>query len=173
MTKTWFISDTHFGHVNITKFEDSDGQRIRPFNSIEEHDETIIANCNALIKPEDRLYVMGDVAMGRRHISTMGRVNGRKKLIKGNHDIFRLKDYTPYFEDILACRFYPELNFIFSHIPVHVSQLEHRFKRNFHGHLHSNIVMLDGKPDDRYINLCLEHTDFKPVCMDEIISKFK
>lgn len=176
MVKTWFISDTHFGHNNITKFTDKNGERIRPFDTVEEHDETIIANHNALVKPEDRVYVMGDVAIGRRHISSVGRLNGRKKLIKGNHDIFKLADYVPYFEDISSYRVYPDSGIIISHIPVHTCQLENRFKINVHGHLHSNIVMGSGKyhpmiPDPRYINVCLEHTKMKPICYDELLAK--
>jgi calcineurin-like phosphoesterase family protein len=190
MGATWFISDPHFGHKNIINFVDNGGKRIRPFASVEEHDETIIANFNKLVQPKDRVYVMGDVAIGRAHIATVGRLNGRKILVKGNHDIFKLKDYVPYFEDIIACRVYPDHDLIVSHIPVHTGQLEHRFKWNLHGHLHINLVhkteyhvrnqcdtsdlmedcvveeehVLDG----RYINVCLEHTDFKPVSFDDI-----
>lgn len=38
---TFFISDTHFGHKNIINFKDSDGRPLRPFNSVEEMDETL------------------------------------------------------------------------------------------------------------------------------------
>ena len=117
----------------------------------------------------------------------IGRLNGRKKLLRGNHDVFKLKDYAPYFDDIDAYRVYPEQGIIFSHIPVHTSQLEWRFKWNAHGHLHSNVIMREVEktidinditaepivgrvsiPDKRYLNLCLEHTGFKPISFDEI-----
>lgn len=173
MSKTWFVSDTHFGHENIIKFKDKDGDRIRPFSSVEEHDQVIIDNINKVVSAEDRLYMMGDIAIGRRHIATIGKLNGRKKLLKGNHDIFKLVDYSPYFEDIVSYRVYPEHGFLFSHIPVHPSQLEFRFKLNFHGHLHSNVVLDDaGIPDKRYVNLCLEHTSFGPVNLQDLIDKF-
>ena len=176
---TWFCSDHHFGHANIIKFTDKPGGKlIRPFASIEEHDETIIANHNALVTPKDRVYFMGDVAINKKFMHMVGRMNGRKKLIKGNHDIFALKDYTPYFEDIVACRVYPDHDLIVSHFPVHPGQLEHRFKWNAHGHLHINEVWRDAPPGDgseeldtRYINLCMEHTEFKPVSMDELLVK--
>lgn len=176
MSNTWFISDPHFGQRNIIKFTDKEGNRIRPFDSVEEHDETIIERVNAKVKPEDRLYVMGDVAMGRKSIHTVSRLNGRKKLIKGNHDIFKLEDYTPHFDDISSYRIYPDSGIIVSHIPVHPSQLEHRFKFNAHGHTHQNLVYTIHKDkstttlDQRYINLCLEHTDFGPVSYDELVA---
>lgn len=166
MVATWFISDTHFGHANIIKFTGNDGERIRQFASVEEHDETIIENVNKLVKPHDRLYIMGDVAIGRKHIATVGKLNGKKKLLKGNHDIFRLKDYIPYFEDISSYRVYPNHGIIVSHIPLHTCQLERRFRLNAHGHMHSNVI-----PDVRYLNLCLEHTNFGPISFDEVVSK--
>jgi len=86
---------------------------------------------------------MGDICIHRRNIPMIGRLNGRKKLLRGNHDCFRLKDYAPYFDDIDAYRIYPEQGIIVSHIPVHTCQLERRFKFNVHGHLHSNIVTKD------------------------------
>jgi calcineurin-like phosphoesterase family protein len=173
MSRTWLISDPHFGHEGIIKFLDNYGNRIRPFDSIDHHDETIINNHNALVNPEDRVYVMGDVAMARRHIQKVARLNGRKKLIKGNHDIYKLQDYTPYFEDVLAYRIYPGEGLIVSHIPVHECQLEKRFVANIHGHTHINLVPQHGSkvPDERYINVCLEHTGFKPVLLDDIIKR--
>lgn len=176
MSKTWFISDTHFGHKNIIKFVDYSGNRLRPFSSVEEHDETIIENHNTLVSDRDRVYVMGDVAIGRRDIQTVGRLRGRKKLIKGNHDIFKLSDYAPFFEDIASCRIYPDQGVIVSHFPVHPGQLEHRFKVNWHGHLHANLVMGTGeyhkmKPDPRYFNICLEHTEFKPVEFHDLLER--
>jgi calcineurin-like phosphoesterase family protein len=166
MSTTWFISDPHFGHSNIITFKDNEGNLIRPFTSIEEHDETIIENVNKVVKSSDRLYIMGDVAMKRVHIATVAKLNGRKKLIKGNHDIYALKDYTPYFEDILACRVYPSHGLLVTHFPVHPGQLEHRFTLNVHGHLHSNVI-----DDTRYRNLCLEHTNFGPVSLEQLIER--
>jgi calcineurin-like phosphoesterase family protein len=69
-------------------------------------------------------------------------LNGKKKLIMGNHDIYEIKDYQQYFYDIKAYRVFDK--FIFSHIPVHKSSIG-RFRGNAHGHLHSGQVMLDNE----------------------------
>lgn len=172
MTQTWIMSDPHFGHRNIITFKDDEGNLVRPFSSAEEMDEIMIERHNKVVKPADKVYCLGDVAMNRSQIQTIGKLNGRKVLIKGNHDIFKLKDYIPYFDDIRAYKVFPEHRMIMSHIPVHTSQLEHRFKWNVHGHLHQNLVKaFDGLPDTRYINVCMEHTNFAPVNFEDLLKR--
>ncbi len=170
MRNVWFTSDTHFGHANIVKFTYHDAP-LRPFASVEEMDETLVERWNSVVKPYDRVYHLGDVAMSRRCISTVGRCNGKKILIRGNHDIFKLKDYTPYFEDVRAYKIYPAHGIICSHIPVHERQLGGRFGRNVHGHLHASVIMSDDnrQPDVRYMNVSVERTNYTPISLEEII----
>ncbi len=54
MSNIWFTSDTHFGHANIIRFCD------RPFKDIQEMNERLIANWNAVVRPGDSVYHMGD-----------------------------------------------------------------------------------------------------------------
>jgi calcineurin-like phosphoesterase family protein len=171
MKRHFVISDLHLGHLNIVKFCDKDGNRIRPFESIEKHDETILTNWNNVVTPEDTVYVLGDVVINKNSLGKMNAFHGRKILVKGNHDIFDLRHYMPYFDDIRAC--IVRNNMIFSHIPVHDSQLE-RWAVNVHGHLHQNLVtkIVKGRAvrDNRYLNVCCEHTNFTPVLLDKIIA---
>lgn len=166
MPETWFISDTHFGHSNILKFNRNDGKPLREFSSIEEMDEKIIKNWNDVVRPQDRIYHMGDVVINRRYLNVLSRCSGKKVLIKGNHDIFKLKDYTEYFEDVRAYKVFPAHGLIVSHMPVHPCQLEGRFKANAHGHMHANKI-----DDPRYINLCVEHTNYSPVNLGYVLER--
>ena len=168
MANTWFISDTHFGHENIIKFLNDKGDRIRPFDTVSEMDERMVQNWNTVVRPQDRVYHLGDVAINRRCLPILSRLNGKKVLIKGNHDIFPLKDYTPYFEDIRAYKVLPRHGVICSHIPVHPNQMQKRWVLNIHGHMHQNTL-----EDDRYVNICVEHTDYTPVDLDTILAACK
>lgn len=168
MHNSFFLSDPHFGHKNIITFKDDDGNLIRPFSTIEEMDELIIKNWNNVVRNVDRIYCLGDIVMNRRALPIIKRLNGKICLIKGNHDIFKLKDYLPYFDDIRAYKMYPKHGIVFSHIPVHPRQLQGIWKANCHGHLHKNLI-----DDKRYINLCCEHINYTPVSLDQVIEIMK
>lgn len=167
MTNIWVSSDFHFGHRNILNFTDSSGELIRGkvFNSIQEHDEILIDNHNKLVKPEDHFYCLGDVVMARRNLQICKRLNGKKRLVRGNHDIFKTQEYLDVgFEEIYGVRVFPKHNLIFSHIPLHPDSLSSRDWVNIHGHTHSNIVKDTNKhPDPRYRCVSVEQTNYKPV----------
>lgn len=173
MANTFLISDTHFGHEKTcTVFKREDGSPLRPFANAEEMNEEMIKRWNDKVKPTDKVYHLGDVVINRKFLHILDRLNGDKVLIKGNHDIFKLEDYTKYFRDI---RGYHVLNgMILSHIPVHPDSLE-RFGTNIHGHLHANRVQMDAvyrgngtKNDPRYQNVCVEWTDYAPISLEEV-----
>jgi len=173
-SRNFLISDTHFGHTNFLKFTDDSGKLIRPFDSVDAMDDYMVEKWNSVVRDEDRVYHLGDVAMNRRCIRTLERLKGRKVLIRGNHDIFKLKDYLPYFEDIRAYKIFPKAGVICSHIPIHPRQFQGRWVLNIHGHLHQNMVKEADEvtPDKRYYNICVENVDYTPQDYDDIIKKF-
>lgn len=123
MPNTFFISDTHFGHSNILTFKDGNDKPLRDFSSVEEMDEFMVKNWNETVKPQDTVYHLGDVVINRRALPILDRLAGRKVLVKGNHDIFKLKDYVKYFDDIRAYKVMPVDGIICSHIPIHPESL--------------------------------------------------
>lgn len=171
---TFLISDTHFGHVGCTQFLCDDGSKMRPFESVEEMDEAMIANWNATVAPKDKVYHLGDVVINRKALKTLERLNGDKVLIKGNHDIFRLNEYLKYFRDIRAYHVLDRM--LLSHIPVHPDS-KGRFRAQIHGHLHNRIVRKPDPnfylenvmmPDEWYVNVCVEQINYTPVPFEEI-----
>jgi calcineurin-like phosphoesterase family protein len=166
MPSTFIVSDTHFGHANICKFLNADGTKLRPWDSPEEMDEYMVKAWNEVVRPKDKVYHLGDVVINRRCLPTVGRLNGDKVLIKGNHDILRIHEYLEYFRDVRACHVMD--NMLLSHIPVHPGS-KGRFRANVHGHTHSNVVLHeDGTPDPWYIPVSVEHTDFRPIPFENI-----
>lgn len=174
MTKSWVIADLHLGHMGVCKFTQSDGVTpLRPWDNPDDMDKALIANWNALVDHGDRVYVLGDVAINRKALSTLYALKGRKCLVKGNHDIFKLNDYTPHFDDIRAC--VVGKGYILTHIPIHPCSMG-RYGLNIHGHLHSNRVKKTEKnreheDDPRYLCVSVEQTGFKPVNLQGIIDK--
>lgn len=166
MKNSFLIADTHFGHANICKFLRKDGTPLRPWNDVQEMDEQLIQNWNAKVGQYDRIYLVGDAVIARKNLKIFNRLNGKKVLIKGNHDIFKLNDYLPYFEDIRA--YHVLDNHLVCHIPVHPSS-KGRFTANIHGHTHDNIVRDENNwPDPWYIPVSVEQIDYTPVAFEEI-----
>lgn len=79
---TWYISDNHWNHNNVLKFED------RPYETIEEMNQCMIKTWNKYIQPEDTVHHLGDFCFGgyNRWISILEQLNGNITLYKGNHD---------------------------------------------------------------------------------------
>ena len=175
----FITSDLHLGHAKMLDFVRPDGEPLRPFSSIEEMHETLIERWNKKIHEKDRIYILGDVAIPRSGLQLLNRFNGKKILIKGNHDIYKIQDYLPYFEDIRGAFFRGGDStmpggLIFTHIPVHPSNLQGHYLGNVHGHLHCHLVLTDnGEVDRRYFNACLERNDFEPVALEDIKAYFK
>ena len=171
MINCWLTSDNHFCHEKMYSFLRPDGEKVRPFENAEEGDAFMVEQWNKRVKPKDRIYVLGDVAIARRGLRTLEQLNGRKVLVRGNHDIFKLQDYAQYFDDIRGCFYHHE--FMMSHIPLHPELFEQRFKGNIHGHLHSgNVRLPDGSLDRRYLNCCVEQHNFAPIHWDEAMLYF-
>lgn len=184
MPTTFLISDTHFGHEKTCSvFKRPDGTPLRPFASAEEMDEAMVSRWNARVRPSDKVYHLGDVVINRKFLSVLARLNGDKVLIRGNHDIFNLKDYSQYFRDV---RGYDVKNgMILSHVPVHTDSLA-RFGCNVHGHLHANRVMrprgvdattgeilYSNQIDPRYHCVSVEHTDYGPISLEEVYDRIR
>ncbi len=80
--KEYVISDLHFGHKNIIKYEN------RPFENIEEMDKNLIEMWNNTANREDLIYILGDFSWynGAKTNELLKNLNGRKILVIGNHD---------------------------------------------------------------------------------------
>lgn len=152
MPEVFLISDTHFGHQKILQFEES---RIHLGKTVEEHNESLIERWNKAVRQRDTVYHLGDVLFGSQNFPLLGRLNGIKKLVKGNHDGYNAKRYLDYFVDVQGAMKLEE--FLLTHIPVHPSQ-KYRYAGNIHGHLHSKVL-----DDPFYFNVSCERVNYTPI----------
>lgn len=166
MANIFIISDTHFGHANILNFKKEDGSPIRSFSCVEEMDQHMVERWNAVVRPQDHVYHLGDVAMKKPDIETVGRCAGHKRLVRGNHDIYRTKEYLKFFDEIYGIRVLDGM--IFTHIPIHSESLG-RFKANIHGHVHALPERYYGP---RYLNVSVEVINYTPVSLEDLKKKF-
>jgi calcineurin-like phosphoesterase family protein len=160
--QTWIISDTHFFHENIGLYCDRpDGWQ-----------ETIIKNWNCLIQPDDVVFHIGDLALGKKEniVGLVPLLNGNLYLMRGNHDrrsngFYRRLGITllpdPYRMD------HPSgLTLIFSHRPI--LPLE-RGVLNLHGHIHNSLAPELGAS---HVNLCVEVREYRPWRLGEILTPY-
>lgn len=165
----WFISDTHFFHANILKFTDNDGKRIRPWVTVEEMHEYMIEKWNSVVKPNDYVYHLGDVTFfyGYGFEVLMKSLNGRKRLILGNHDKVKGTKLLDFFEKLDLWKGFKEYNFTATHIPLMLQSLRDG-AYNVHGHVHQNSLK-----NPNYINVSVEVRDYTPVNIDTISAEIR
>jgi calcineurin-like phosphoesterase family protein len=163
VSNIFLVSDTHFGHANILRFTGKDGDYLRHFSSVEEMDEHMVEKWNSVVRPQDKVYHLGDVAMAKSSIATVGRCNGHKRLVRGNHDDHALKLYLPFFEEVYGTRLLDRL--LLSHIPVHPESIG-KAVANVHGHVHNNVPALHYGP--KYFNVSVEVIDYTPVSLEDL-----
>jgi calcineurin-like phosphoesterase family protein len=149
-------SDHHFWHKNVIKVGE------RPFDSLAEMHEFMIARWNQEVLDQDLVIHCGDFVLGKRVLAKeiLGRLNGRKVLVPGNHDHHTASQYTSFigFMDVqssLVLRLFGK-KFIFRHEPFYEKPLG--VDLVFHGHVHQNTTNLPWN-----VNVSVEATGYHPV----------
>lgn len=136
----YFTADLHINHANVIKYDN------RPFENIDQHDHTIIAN----LKPEEEhqgshneLWILGDVALSVPKLAYMMdiiRPQWQKiHLIRGNHDdkgAWKKKHWFDSANEALYLRVDRETKVYMSHYAHRVWRNSHHGSLHFHGHSH-------------------------------------
>jgi calcineurin-like phosphoesterase family protein len=152
----WFTGCTHYGHKGILGMG-----RNPPFSTIEEHDETLLDNHNALVKPKDTVYHLGDFSMknGAINESVLKRLKGNIIPIRGNHDP---KDWgVPYHEFRLNKQL-----FVLMHYPIEEWNGWYRGSIHLHAHTHTTTF----KTAERRFSVGVDACNFRPVSLEEILA---
>ena len=167
MSRIFVISDTHWNHSNILNFTDKAGKFVRRgFNDVKDMNETMIRNWNSVVTDEDKVYHLGDVHFGPKEEADaiLSRLNGKKRLILGNHDDGKSPVLQKHFQKILMWRIFKEHSTILTHVPLHESTLNEGSQFNVHGHIHQM-----ESPTKRHICACVEHINYTPVLLEDLV----
>lgn len=176
----WFTADLHFGHANIL------GGNQRPFATLSQMEQALIANINERVGVDDHLYVLGDFAYGGsvREARVLREKIACKNvhLVHGNHDM----DYAEgegagtfateqdYLE--IAPGFANGHKLVLFHYPIMSWNGKRRGSLMLHGHIHSHGAEYNEKNRARGIlryDVGVDANDYVPVSRDEILAFFK
>ena len=132
----YFIGDLHVSHYNSIRFDS------RPWDNIEDMDTGLIERWNNQVKPEDTVYILGDLSWrdNQGTVELLKQLNGEKVLIVGNHDKFvrdpvarkYFKEITPY-KEIL----YDGTWVILCHYPIMCWKNRMRNTIHLYAHVHN------------------------------------
>lgn len=126
----YLISDFHFGHENILRFER------HQFHSIAEHDQTILDLWKKSIFTDDIVYFLGDFGtLNDENTEVFRNLSGKKIMLVGNHDV-KAKSYYALrykFDEVIDTPMFLCKRIVLSHEPIKVND----DVINVHGHLHN------------------------------------
>jgi len=153
----YFTADNHFGHTNIMKYCN------RPFSTVEEMDETLIANWNGRVKPTDTIYVLGDFCWHNPSRYTK-RLNGEIHLIAGNHDheAINRKDLFKSIKFIDKIRVEGQF-IVLCHYSMRTWDASHYGSYMLYGHTHAALP-----PWGKSLDVGVDEFNYCPVSFNEI-----
>lgn len=160
----YFIADLHLGHANIIKYCN------RPFKNVDEMNETIIRNWNNTIGKDDKVFLLGDFALGSAEdIKRWGRIlNGNKTLVLGNHDNYSQNlYYEAGFKEVIKYPILWNKYMILSHKPQ--LMMDGSFYFNIFGHVHNDPSVKDVSETGFCVSA--ERIGYKPISFKEILKK--
>jgi calcineurin-like phosphoesterase family protein len=171
----WFTADYHIGHWNILTLGKG-----RPFSSLDEMHAAIADRHNAVVRPGDLVYFLGDLALKIKWDEAMRfrkRLTGNFYYILGNHDsvakeMFR-HDPTCFvwMHDLETIK--PKIDGIppitLCHYAMRTWPGSHKGSWQIYGHSHSNL------PEDHSLSfdIGVDAWDFAPVSIEQVKAKMQ
>ncbi|WP_146140339.1 metallophosphoesterase family protein [Alsobacter soli] len=157
----FFTSDTHFGDPRVLRIDR------RPFRSLDEHDEALIARWNETVAPGDVVWHLGDFALGRppgQADRLLERLSGTKHLIIGNND----GPETVTSAGWASVQHYAEITvdgaeLVLCHYPFRTWNHMGRGVIDLHGHSHGKLT-----PVPRQYDVGVDAQDYRPATLEQI-----
>jgi len=157
----WFTSDWHIGDHRLDILR-------RPFENHDSMFAKIKENFNKLVSNSDDVYILGDVCYkhSESYLPLVRTLNGKKHLIKGNHDReIENKKFLNYFDTVVEDGEGLEItikgiDFYLTHYPT-TARID---KFNLVGHVHDAWKFLPNM-----INVGVDVNHYCPVNIDQIL----
>lgn len=157
----YFSSDPHYGHFRILEYTG------RPWSSVEEMNQGLIANWNARVTDDDTAYILGDFAMGKRSETVpaaLSQLKGKIILVRGNHDSSAEKMKSWGFKEV-----YEELDLEINGVKFHLTHIpvpkKPEWDINLCGHVHQEFKRLG----QHMINVGVDVRGFEPKTIQELL----
>lgn len=153
---TFVTGCTHFGHAKIIRLAN------RPFTSVDEMDATLVENWNAVVKPTDTVFHLGDFAFRSSNdpADYAKKLHGKITFLQGNHDP---ADWGPPY---LSFK-YRKRKVVLMHYPI--EEWDGWWRGAIHLHCHTH------KPElvsaERRFNVGVDATGFAPVNLDTLFDQ--
>jgi calcineurin-like phosphoesterase family protein len=175
----YFISDCHYNHSGSLKW--NNGTERPQFENVHQMNQYMIDKWNSVVTPEDEVYFLGDFAYKCSKTaaeSIFWQLNGKKHLIKGNHDFKLATNFTNCWESISNIK---QIDFIddkgnkqeiiMCHYPMLSWRHQSHGSWHLHGHTHGSIQELN-KNINRY-DCSVEVNNYTPISLDQLKEHFK
>lgn len=166
----FYIADTHFGHKKILT------HCKRDFASVEEMDETIINNWNAVVSEDDDVYLLGDFGHTSVDlVAILKRLKGRKHLVIGNHDRKPIRSalFRHCFVEIHNVIEVHDngVMIVLSHYPMAEWNGYYQGAWHFYGHIHNNGNLAQQLMEQipRAVNVGVDKIGFMPRTAKELM----
>lgn len=165
VSEIWFTADHHFCHKNIIKYCN------RPFANVREMDETMIRKWDTLVQREDTVYHLGDFAFASKAViaALLQSLNGRKILLKGNHDGSWARQANVGWHHVskaISTKI-GDIWIDMAHSPLHFEDAN-EFGYVLCGHAHEKWKM-----KGRILNVGVDQWDFYPVHLQQVKEMFQ
>lgn len=161
----YFIADTHFDHAKIIALANY------PFANVEDMNETMVRNWNAVVKRGDVVYHLGDFGFGPNLERIFKRLNGQIHLICGNHDRNNVKYLFKRFASVrdLAGVKLGDYEAMLCHYPMQRWNKSHHGAFHLHGHCHGHL----GSPYMRRLDVGAPVWDWTPISEEAVVEQLR
>ncbi len=165
----YYTADPHLGHENIISLCS------RPFSSVDEMDKMLINSWRAVVKPNDDIYVLGDLIFRSKDPEAyLKQLTGKIHLIRGNHDTFlknkALERYFVSIDDMLTIADEGRRVFM-CHYPLAEWPGYYRNAIHLFGHIHNNrsetSKIMETVPNS--YNVGVDCIGFTPLTLTQIL----